>query len=166
MTRYGFVLAAVCALAPALVAAQEKAAPTPERLQGAWKLQSLTYDGEPQVATGYILFVGDRYSFVTTRKRPVPPGDMPDRPVSEMSDAEKTFYVEAYRSMTAAAGTFRIENGEIQLMREAVRSPQSTNTYEKRRSWFEGDRLVQDFTGGGRRQVYVWERVAGGTPRP
>ena len=133
----------------------------PAVLEGAWKLQSLSYNGEKQEAIGYMLFHGNFYSFVTTRKRPKLTSETSRKPVKEMTDAEKNLIVEAYNSMTSAAGTYSIEGDTIAYLREAVRSPHLQGRKEMRKSWFEGGRLIQDFEGGGRRQVYVWERVSG-----
>jgi glyoxylase-like metal-dependent hydrolase (beta-lactamase superfamily II) len=158
MRFLGLVFAIVLRL-PLALPAQERAAPTPEQLQGSWKLVSLTYDGEPQTAIGYMLFAGDRYAFVTTRQRPPLTREVNDKAVDQLTSDEKDLYVQAYRSMTAAAGPYSIEKGEILYSREVVRSPHLAGTAEHRRSWIEGPRLIQDFQGGGRRQVYVWERV-------
>jgi hypothetical protein len=155
-------LLAVAVCSGMVAAAQEHTAPTPADLQGAWKLASLSYDGKPQQAIGYMLFAGDRYAFVTTRERPTLTREITAKKREELTSAEKDLYVQAYESMTAAAGTYAIEKGEIRYMREAVRSPQLAGTAEHRKSWLEKGRLVQDFQGGGRRQVYIWERVAGG----
>lgn len=159
-------LVAVALWLTAAALAQEHPAPTREQLQGSWKLVSLSYDGKPQAAAGYMLFAGDRYAFVTTRERPPLTREVNDKTVDQLTSEEKDLYVQAYRSMTAAAGPCTIEKGEILYMREVVRSPHLAGTAEHRRSWIEGTRLIQDFQGGGRRQVYVWERVAGGPKAP
>lgn len=134
---------------------------TPGALEGAWKLQSLSYNGEKQEALGYLVFHGTYYSWVTTRTRPKLTADISRKPVDQLTDAEKQMFIDAYNSMTAAAGPYTIEGGSIAFMREAVRSPHLQGQAEVRKSWFENGRLVQDFEGGGRRQVYVWARVSG-----
>ena len=151
----------VClALAQAAVGQVQRV--TPAALEGAWKLQSLSYDGEKQEAIGYMLFHGSYYSFVTTRKRPNLTSETSRKSMKEMTDAEKNLVVEAYNSMTAAAGTYAIDGDDISYLREAVRSPHLQGHNEVRKSRLEGGKLIQDFEGGGRRQVYVWERVSGG----
>ena len=149
----------ICVLAPGPAAAQEPV--TPAGLEGAWKLQSLSYDGQPQEAVGYLVFHGQYYSWVTTRKRPNLTAEISRKPAQELTDADKLLIIEAYNSMTAAAGTYTIDKGAIAFMREAVRSPHLKGSAEVRASWFEKGKLIQDFEGGGRRQVYVWERVSG-----
>lgn len=152
---------AACVVLGAGARAQEKQAVTPAALEGAWRLASLSYDSVKQEAIGYMLFHGSYYSFVTTRTRPKLTAEIARKPVEALTDAEKMLYIEAYGSMTAAGGTFTIEDGAIHYLREAVRSPHLQGQKEHRKSWLEGGKLIQDFEGGGRRQVYVWERVSG-----
>jgi hypothetical protein len=132
-------------------------------LQGAWKLVSLTYDGAPQPATGYMIFQGDHYSFVTNRERPKIPAGAGDKPPAALTAAESSAYVEAFRNMTAAAGPFSIKGDEVVYVMEVVRTPNLAGQAEERKSTIQGARLVQDFMGGGRRQVYTWERVSKAT---
>jgi hypothetical protein len=132
---------------------------TPAALEGAWKLTSLSYDGKPQPATGYIVFHGSHYSYVTNRERPKLPNGVGTKPPEQLTAEENRAYVEAFRQMTAAAGRFSIEKDEIALVMEVVRTPNLAGQTERRKSWFENGKLVQDFTGGGQRQVYIWERV-------
>lgn len=156
----GFLFAALLAAAPA--SAQQT--PTAADLQGAWKLVSLSFDGQPQKASGYIVFQGGHYSFITNRERPAIPGGAGDKPPSQLNAAEVTAYVEAFRNMTAAAGPFSIKGDEILLVMEVVRTPNLAGQTEERKSWLDKDgRLVQDFMGGGRRQVYTWERTSPAT---
>jgi hypothetical protein len=157
--RTAIVMAAV-ACAAATASAQQPAAVTPAALQGMWKLTSFSRDGVSMPCSGYMVFTGNRYIFVTTRGvRPNLPEDSGRAPVEALSDSVKSLYVEAFRSMTAAAGTYSLVGPEIHYLREVVRSPQLTGKTEKRPSRFEGGRLIQDFIGGGERQVLVWERV-------
>jgi len=131
-------------------------------LQGAWTLVSLTYDGAPQKATGYMIFQGDHFSFVTSRERPRIPAGAGDKPVAALTAEESTAYVEAFRNMTAAAGPFSVKGEEVLYVMEVVRTPNLTGATEERKSTLANGRLVQDFMGGGRRQVYTWERVPKG----
>jgi hypothetical protein len=143
------------------VHAPAQSALTSSALQGMWKLTSLSIGGSDQPTSGYMIFAGDRYLFVTTRgQRPTMSEGMSRKPPAELTDAEKTAYVEAFRTMTASAGPFSIVGDEIDYVREVVRSPNLTGQVEKRGSRIEGNRLIQDFMGGGQRQVMVWERVA------
>ena len=137
--------------------------PTAADLQGAWKLVSLTFDGQPQKASGYIVFQGGHYSFITNRERPMIPGGAGDKPPSQLNPDEVNAYVQAFRNMTAAAGPYTIKGDEILLVMEVVRTPNLAGQTEERKSWLEKGRLVQDFIGGGRRQVYTWERVSTAT---
>jgi hypothetical protein len=147
----------------ALASGPAQAAPaalTPAALQGMWKLTSLSMDGREQPTSGYMVFMGERYLFVTTRgDRPTMGEGMSRKAPDQLTDAEKTAYVEAFRTMTASAGPFSIVGTEIHYLREVVRSPNLTGQTEKRGSRLEGNRLIQDFLGGGQRQVMVWERV-------
>ena len=79
---------------------------SPADLQSTWKLVSLTYDGQPQKATGYMVFQGGHYSFVTNRERPRLPAGAGDKPPAQLNPEEVRAYVEAFRNMTAAAGPF------------------------------------------------------------
>ena len=132
-------------------------------LQGTWKLVSLTFDGQPQKATGYMVFQGGHYSFITNRERPRLPAGVGDKPPAQLNAGEVRAYVEAFRNMTAAAGPFSVKGEEVVYVMEVVRTPNLAGQTEERKSWIENGRLVQDFIGGGRRQVYVWERVSKGT---
>ncbi len=154
------ILTVVLALASTAASAQSPL--TEADLQGAWKLASLTYDGKPQTVVGYLVIAGHHYAFVTTRERPKLTREVGDKDTAQLSSEEKDLFVEAFRSMTAAAGTYRIQKGEVQFLREAVRSPHLAGTYENRPSRIEKGMLVQDFVGGGRRQVYTWQRVSAG----
>ena len=129
--------------------------PTAADLQGTWKLVSLSFDGQPQKATGYIVFHGGHYSFITNRVRPTIPNGAGDKPPSQLNAEEVNAYVEAFRNMTAAAGPYSTKGDEILLVMEVVRTPNLTGQTEERKSWLENGRLVQDFMGGGRRQIYV-----------
>ncbi len=131
-------------------------------LQGAWTLVSLTYDGAPQKATGYMIFQGDHYSFVTNRERPQIPAGAGDKAAGALTAGENKAYVEAFRNMTAAAGPFSVKGEEVLYVMEVVRTPNLAGQTEERKSTLENGRLVQDFMGGGRRQVYTWERVPKG----
>jgi opacity protein-like surface antigen len=139
-------------------AAAAQPALTQPVLQGTWTLKSVSYDGVPQTATGYMMFSGGHYSYVTNRSRreltPGIGGKTPDA----LSEEEKRLYVEAFRNMTAAAGPFRIEGDEIVYVFDVVRTPNLVGQTERRKSSFTDGRLVQDFVAGGQRQVYVWER--------
>jgi hypothetical protein len=132
-------------------------------LQGTWKLVSLTYDGQAQKATGYMIFQGGHYTFVTNRERPRLPAGVGDKPPAQLNAEEVHAYVEAFRNMTAAAGPFTVKGEEVVYVMEVVRTPNLAGQTEERKSWLENGRLVQDFIGGGRRQVYTWERVSKGT---
>jgi hypothetical protein len=159
--RYVTAVVLALGLAPSTASAQPPV--TTAALQGMWKLTSLSMDGVERPTSGYMVFSGDRYIFVTTRgERPHLPEESSRTAPSQMSDADKSLYVEAFRTMTAAAGTYTLVGHEIHYLREVVRSPQLTGKVEKRPSRLEGNRLIQDFIGGGQRQVMVWERVAGG----
>jgi hypothetical protein len=159
--------AALLASAAILLTARPAAAQTPltpAALQGMWKLTSLSMDGRSQPTSGYMVFARDRYLFVTTRgDRPTMNDGMSRKPPDQLTDAEKTAYVEAFRTMTASAGPFLIVGSEIHYVREVVRSPNLTGLTEKRGSRLEGNRLIQDFIGGGQRQVMVWDRVGSDT---
>jgi hypothetical protein len=128
-------------------------------LQGAWKLKSLSFDGADQAASGYLVFNGHHYSFITTRARRKFTSGMGIKPFGQLTEDEKALYVEAFRNMTCAAGTFSVEGDEVVLTMEVVRTPSLEGGNERRKSRFEGPLLVQDFMGGGRRQIYVWEKV-------
>jgi hypothetical protein len=160
-------LAAVGAWAYAApVFAQAQRALTPDALQGIWKLTSISIGGTDQPTSGYMMFMGDRYLFVTTRgERPTMDEGMGRKAPNQLTEAEKLAYVEAFRTMTASAGPYAIVGGEIHYIREVVRSPNLTGLTEKRGSRLEGNKLIQDFIGGGQRQVMVWERVAQGTAK-
>jgi hypothetical protein len=148
----------------ALTVAHAQHALTPEALQGTWKLMSISIGGTDQRTSGYMMFMGDRYVFVTTRgERPTMDEGMGRKEPSQLNEAEKRAYVEAFRTMTASAGPYSIVGDEIHYVREVVRSPNLTGLTEKRGSRLEGNKLIQDFIGGGQRQVMVWERVAPGT---
>jgi hypothetical protein len=152
------VFAGVCA---SLAVGSAQGALTPGALQGMWKLTSISIAGANQPTSGYMVFMGDRYLFVTTRgERPAMDEGMGRKGTAELTDAEKRAYVEAFRTMTASAGPYSIVGGEIHYVREVVRSPNLTGLTEKRGSRLEGNKLIQDFIGGGQRQIMVWERVA------
>jgi hypothetical protein len=106
-----------------------------------------------------MIFQGDHYSFVTSRERPMIPAGSGDKPPAQLSPEEVRAYVEAFRNMTSAAGPYSIKGDEIVYVMEVVRTPNLTGRTEERKSSIENGRLVQDFMGGGRRQVYTWERV-------
>ncbi len=137
--------------------------PTAADLQGAWKLVSLTFDGQPQKASGYIVFQGGHYSFITNRERPAIPAGAGDKPPAQLNADEVNAYVQAFRNMTAAAGPYSIKGDEILLVMEVVRTPNLAGQTEERKSWLDQGRLVQDFIGGGRRQVFTWERQSSAT---
>jgi hypothetical protein len=137
--------------------------PTAADLQGTWTLVSLSFDGQPQKASGYIIFQGGHYSFITNRERPTIPAGAGDKAPSQLTADEVNAYVQAFRNMTAAAGPYTIKGDEILLVMEVVRTPNLAGQTEERKSWLEKGRLVQDFIGGGRRQVYVWERTPAGS---
>jgi hypothetical protein len=128
-------------------------------LQGTWKLVSLSFDGQPQKATGYMVFQGEHFSFITSRERPRVPAGAGEKPPAQLNAEEVRAYVEAFRNMTAAAGPFSIKGDEVLYVMEVARTPNLMGQTEERKSWLENGRLVQDFMGGGRRQVYTWERV-------
>ena len=128
-------------------------------LEGAWKLVSLTYDGQPQPATGYMIFNDGHYSFLTNRERPRIPAGAGEKAPSALAPEEVRAYVEAFRNMTGAAGSFSIKGDEVIYVMEVARTPNLMGQTEERKSWLADGRLVQDFMGGGRRQVYTWERV-------
>lgn len=129
-------------------------------LEGAWKLRSLSIDGKDTPATGYMIFHGNHYAFVTNRERPKLTAEISRKPTAQLSEAEKNIYVEAFRSMTAAAGPYAVEGDTIVYLMEVARSPHLVGATERRKSRLEGNRLIQDFEGGGRRQVMVWERAS------
>jgi hypothetical protein len=131
-------------------------------LQGAWKLVSLSFDGKPQKATGYMVFQGTHFSFITSRERPQLPAGVGEKPPAQLNADEVRAYVEAFRNMTAAAGPFSIKGDEVVYLMEVARTPNLMGQSEERKSWLENGRLIQDFVGGGRRQVYTWERVTTG----
>jgi Lipocalin-like domain len=137
--------------------------PTTAELQGTWKLVSLTFDGQPQKASGYMIFQGGSYSFITSRERPRIPAGAGEKPPAQLTPEEVGAYVEAFRNMTAAAGPFSIKGDEILYVMEVVRTPNLAGQTEERKSWLENGKLMQDFMGGGRRQVYVWERAPSGS---
>jgi hypothetical protein len=155
------IVSVVMTMSVAALAAQHTLAAAD--LQGAWKLVSLTYDGAPQPATGYMIFQGDHYSFVTSRERPKIPAGAGDKTPAALTAAENSAYVEAFRNMTAAAGPFSVTGDEVVYVMEVVRTPNLAGQTEERKSTIQGTRLVQDFIGGGRRQVYTWERVSKAT---
>lgn len=135
---------------------------SPAYLEGAWKLTQQTWDGEDVPSTGYMFFHGRYYSFLTNTPRPDLPREAARKGPSEMTETEKDLVVEAFHSMTAAAGTYLIDGDQISYVMEVVRSPHLTgNTSSKRRCRLEGDRMIQEFTGGGHHRVMVWEKVAG-----
>ena len=138
--------------------AQQKP-PTPSELQGTWKLTSLTRDGQRSDASGYLLFDGNHYAYLTTRERPDIAPEVGRKSPEQLTDVEKMQYVELFRNMTAGAGTYTIENGEIVFLFEVARLPSLVGEREKRKAWMENGKLIHDFIAGGRRQVYVWERV-------
>lgn len=150
--------ALVVALTAAPAVAQQPV--TVASLQGAWKLVSLSYDGKPQKASGYIVFSGNHYTFVTNRERPMLPDGVGTKTPEQLTAEENRAYVEAFRNMTAAGGPFTIKGEQILLVREVARTPNLTGGTETRKSWFDNGRLVQDFMGGDLRQVYIWERAA------
>lgn len=151
VTLCGSIAAPALAQHPPVTAAQ---------LQGAWKLVSLTYDGKPQKATGYIVFNGDYYTFITNRERPNLPPNVGQKPPEQLTPEENRAYVMAFRQMTAAGGPFTIKGDEVLLTMEVVRTPNLAGQTEERKSWIENGRLIQDFIGGGQRQVYTWEKVS------
>ena len=136
---------------------------TPSALEGAWKLRSLSMDGKKTSATGYMLFHGNYYSFITNMERPKLTAEISRKPGRELTEAEKDMHIETFRSMTASAGSYSIEGDQIVYHQEVTRLPHLVGSREGRKSWFEGDRLLQDFVGGGRRRVMEWERVSGGS---
>src|SRR5258706_11257021 len=72
---------------------------TPAALQGMWKLTSLSMDGREQPTSGYMVFMGERYLFVTTRGDPPTMSEGISRKApDQLTDAEKTTYVEAFRT--------------------------------------------------------------------
>jgi hypothetical protein len=144
------------------VPASAQHALTAADLQGAWKLVSLTFDGKPQKATGYMVFQGTHFSFITNRERPQLPPGVGEKPPAQLNPDEVRAYVEAFRNMTAAAGPFSIKGDEVVYLMEVARTPNLMGQSEERKSWLDNGRLVQDFVGGGRRQVYTWERVSTG----
>jgi hypothetical protein len=117
-------------------------------------------DGKPVTATGYMLFSGDRYSFITNTERPKITREASGKPVGQMTEEEKSLNIEALRSMAASAGSYSIEGERIDYHPEVTRMPFLVGETEKRKSWFDGDRLMQDSTGWGARRVMEWERVA------
>lgn len=133
---------------------------TPSSLEGTWKLRSLSLDGKDTPATGYMIFHGNHYAFITNMERPKLTAEISRKTVGRLSEAEKDLYVEAFRSLTAAAGSYTLEGDQIVYLMEVVRSPHLAGAQEKRKSWFEGTRLVQDFEGGGRPRIMIWERVS------
>lgn len=145
-------------LAWLVIPAAAQQAVTPAALQGTWILRSLSYDGVPQTATGYMIFQGSHYSYVTNRTRSKFTPGIGAKSVEQLTEGEKRLYVEAFRNMTAAAGPFTVKGDEVVYVFEVVRTPNLVGGTEERKSWFDGGRLVQDFMGGGQRQVYVWER--------
>jgi hypothetical protein len=149
-----------CAAVASSAPARAQTALSAQALQGAWKLVSLTYDGQPQKASGYLVFQGEYYTFVTSRERPRLPAGVGDKTPAQLEPEEVHAYVEAFRNMTAAAGPFSIRGDEILHVMEVVRTPNLAGQTEERHSRLENNRLVQDFMGGGRRQVYTWERVS------
>ena len=156
---YGVPVVVVLSVIPSF--AQQT--PTTADLQGTWKLVSLTFDGQQQKATGYMIFQGTNFSFITSRERPRIPAGAGEKPPAQLNTEEVRAYVEAFRNMTAAAGAFSIKGDEILYVMEIARTPNLAGQTEERKSWVENGRLVQDFMGGGRRQVYVWERTTSGT---
>lgn len=151
-------LAIVYGICASAALAQQRP-PTPSELQGAWKLTSLTRDGQSRPASGYLLFDGNHYTYLTTRERPDLAEEVGRKSLEQLTDAEKVQYVELFRSMTAGAGTYTIENGEIVFVFEVARLPHLIGGREKRKAWMENGKLIQEFIAGGQRQVYVWERV-------
>ena len=158
LRRSGWVaLPIVCTWLVVSLVAQQSV--TSAALQGTWALRSLSYDGVPQTATGYMIFQGSHYSFLTNRTRENLTPGIGAKSLEELTEQEKQLYINAFRNMTAAAGPFTVEGDQIVYVMEVVRTPNLAGRREERKSWFENGRLVQDFMGGGRRQVYVWERV-------
>jgi hypothetical protein len=151
------------ALALSVIPSFAQKTPTAAELQGTWRLVSLSFDGQPQKATGYMIFQGENYSFITNRERPRIPAGAGEKDPGKLNAEEIRAYVEAFRNMTAASGPFSLKGDEIVYVMEVVRTPNLAGQTEERKSWFENGRLVQDFMGGGRRQVYVWERKSSGT---
>lgn len=154
--RLAVIIAGLCFTFP--VYGQE--ALTPTALEGAWILQSLTMDGEEVPATGYMFFSGRHYSFITNMYRPSLTRESGRRPLEELRESEKDLFVEAFRSLTAAAGLYIIEGEEIAYVMEVVRSPYLKGaTSSKRKSWLQGNRLIQDFQGGEHHRVMIWQKV-------
>ena len=154
------VLLSIAAIALAAAGPRAQHALSPADLQGTWKLVSLTYDGQAQKATGDMIFQGGHYTFVTNRERPRLPAGVGDKTPAQLNPEEVHAYVEAFRNMTAAAGPFSIRGDEILHVMEVVRTPNLAGQTEERHSRLENNRLIQDFMGGGRRQIYTWERVS------
>lgn len=127
-------------------------------LQGAWKLKSMTMSGKSTPATGYMLFAGDHYSFITNTERPKMSRETSSKPFAQMTEQEKEMQVESMRSMTASAGSFTIVGDEIHYYQEVTRLPHLVGETEKRKSWMDSGRLIQDFAGGGGRRVMEWEK--------
>ena len=89
-------------------------------LEGPWMLQSLTMEGKEVPATGYMLFHGDHYTFITNMERPSLVPETGRKPLDQLSESEKDLFVEAFRSMTAAAGSYSIQGDQIAYVMEVV----------------------------------------------
>jgi hypothetical protein len=158
--RVGIAMALAVLAASELSAQPARRVPVEADLQGAWRLVLREVGGKKEEAKGLMFFAGNRLGFITTGVRPDLPSELNTKPVAELTDAEKVLFVEAYRSMTSAAGTYTIENGEIRFTVEVSRQPRLPTKPEDRKSWIEGERLVQDFVNSrGVHSLYVWERA-------
>jgi hypothetical protein len=134
--------------------------PSQADLQGAWRLVSREVAEKKERADGLMLFSGHYMSFITTGERPDIAPELHQKPLADLTEAEKQLFLEAYRKMTSAAGTFVVEEGEIVFSLQVSRQPRMPKAPEKRKSWLEGDRLVQDFVNTrGVHSVLVWERA-------
>jgi hypothetical protein len=135
-------------------------APAPAELQGAWRLASREVAGVQDKAEGLMFFAGNRMGFVTSTDRPDMDPALNQKPLEQLTSDEKDLFVQAYRGLTAAAGTYEIVNGEISFTLQVSRQPRLPTKPENRRSWIEGERLVQDFVNSrGQHAIYIWERA-------
>jgi hypothetical protein len=127
-------------------------------LEGAWKLESWTDDGKKVPATGYMLFHGSYYSFVTNVSPR--PDRLSRKPFPEMTEAEKEAYVTAFNTVHASAGTTSLAGDMLSYTQEVRRAPSATVSTDKRKVRLEGNRLIQDYRAGGARRIIIWERVS------
>lgn len=84
------ILACICICFTVTLQAQDLL--TPSSLQGTWKLVSLTIEGKDIPATGYLIFEGRHYSFITNLERPALTREIGRKPLDQLAEAEKNLF--------------------------------------------------------------------------